>query len=254
MDERIGGHTAGRIFAATGISPSTLRSWERRYGFPEPSRAAAGDRQDRRYTDADLEEIEMVVALREQGWPLGVAIKRARSRNAAPSLYAALASSLQVVPERAAKPEMTARSHAIEDVLLEGGPPDILVGAFQRETFYRREEPRWATLAAGSGCAVVFAEFPAARPDREDGPMEVAVGPGHILLGEWALACRRPGYAAALAGWEYPETAVPRDSERRFEYVATTQPDAVDDLLYTAALAAMELEPDVGRKLAEAIG
>ena len=28
-----------------GVSPNTLRSWERRYGFPQPQRSPGGHRQ-----------------------------------------------------------------------------------------------------------------------------------------------------------------------------------------------------------------
>jgi len=38
--------------AMLGVSPNTLRSWERRFGFPEPKRTAGGHRQ------FDLAEIE----------------------------------------------------------------------------------------------------------------------------------------------------------------------------------------------------
>ena len=38
--------------AMLGVSPSTLRSWERRFGYPEPRRTAGGHRQ------FDLNEIE----------------------------------------------------------------------------------------------------------------------------------------------------------------------------------------------------
>ena len=31
--------------AMLGVSPSTLRSWERRFGFPEPRRTPGGHRQ-----------------------------------------------------------------------------------------------------------------------------------------------------------------------------------------------------------------
>ncbi len=38
--------------AMLGVSPNTLRSWERRFGFPEPRRTAGGHRQ------FDLAQIE----------------------------------------------------------------------------------------------------------------------------------------------------------------------------------------------------
>ena len=46
--------------AMLGVSPNTLRSWERRFGFPEPKRTAGGHRQ------FDLAEIEALRAAFEE--------------------------------------------------------------------------------------------------------------------------------------------------------------------------------------------
>jgi hypothetical protein len=72
-----GGQTvsATRFAALTGVSRERLRTWERRYGFPEPHRTDAGPR---RYA---LEDVQRVVAVRraaEAGVPIPRAIERTR--------------------------------------------------------------------------------------------------------------------------------------------------------------------------------
>ena len=66
---------ATRFAALTGVSRERLRTWERRYGFPEPQRTDAGPR---RYA---LEDVQRVVAVRraaEAGVPIPRAIERTR--------------------------------------------------------------------------------------------------------------------------------------------------------------------------------
>ena len=58
-----------------GVSPSTLRSWERRFGYPEPRRSAGGHRQ------FDLAEIEALRAAFQETQNVSSAIAaRARPR------------------------------------------------------------------------------------------------------------------------------------------------------------------------------
>jgi DNA-binding transcriptional MerR regulator len=42
-----------------GISPNTLRSWERRYNFPQPHRSAGGHRQ---YSLTQIEALRLTLA------------------------------------------------------------------------------------------------------------------------------------------------------------------------------------------------
>ena len=50
--------------AATGITESTLSSWERRYGLPKPKRSKSGRRL---YTEADIAIIQRMALLLETG-------------------------------------------------------------------------------------------------------------------------------------------------------------------------------------------
>jgi DNA-binding transcriptional MerR regulator/methylmalonyl-CoA mutase cobalamin-binding subunit len=52
----------------TGVNPITLRAWERRYGLIKPHRTATGHRL---YNASHVELVRRVVALTEQGVPIG---------------------------------------------------------------------------------------------------------------------------------------------------------------------------------------
>ena len=59
--------------AMLGVSPNTLRSWERRFGFPEPRRTAGGHRQ------FELTEIEALRSAFEETHNISSAISWARA-------------------------------------------------------------------------------------------------------------------------------------------------------------------------------
>ena len=59
--------------AMLGVSPNTLRSWERRFGYPEPRRTAGGHRQ------FDLNEIEALRSAFEETHNISSAVAK-RSR------------------------------------------------------------------------------------------------------------------------------------------------------------------------------
>jgi MerR family transcriptional regulator, light-induced transcriptional regulator len=61
-----------------GVSPNTLRSWERRFGYPRPRRTAGGHRQ------YDLAEVEALKQAFEETQNVSSAISIARQRGAGP--------------------------------------------------------------------------------------------------------------------------------------------------------------------------
>src|SRR3712207_9427874 len=65
--------------AMLGISPNTLRSWERRFGFPSPRRSAGGHRQ------FDLAEIDPLRQALEETHNVSSAISIARDSGTCPS-------------------------------------------------------------------------------------------------------------------------------------------------------------------------
>lgn len=145
--------------AMLGVSPNTLRSWERRFGFPEPRRTAGGHRQ------FELSEIEALRSAFEETHNISSAISVARERGAGPATPARLKSALgrfdEAEADRVLEESLTVRSveRTLEEVLLpaiEGlddpGSPSPEYGFAWR----------WATgwLAASRRVAP-----PASRPD-----------------------------------------------------------------------------------------
>jgi DNA-binding transcriptional MerR regulator len=61
-----------------GVSPNTLRSWERRFGYPSPGRTSGGHRQ------YDLAEVEALKQAFEETQNVSSAISIARQRGAGP--------------------------------------------------------------------------------------------------------------------------------------------------------------------------
>jgi DNA-binding transcriptional MerR regulator len=101
-----------------GVSPNTLRSWERRYGYPFPERSAGGHRL------YDLAQIEALRATLGDTQNVSSAISVARERGAGPSSSARLATAFSAFEEEAAdrllEESLTLRSfeRTIEELLL----------------------------------------------------------------------------------------------------------------------------------------
>ena len=102
-----------------GVSPNTLRSWERRYGFPRPRRTPGGHRQ---YA---LNEIESLRATLAETHNVSSAIALARQRGEGPSSGSRLAAAFAAFDEEKAncllEESLALRSveRTIEEVLLE---------------------------------------------------------------------------------------------------------------------------------------
>src|SRR5215204_3795788 len=64
-------YSVGAFARRTGVAAVTLRAWERRYGFPRPSRARGGRRL---YTERDIWTVRALRAHTEQGVPISRAI------------------------------------------------------------------------------------------------------------------------------------------------------------------------------------
>ncbi|MFA9459592.1 MerR family transcriptional regulator [Thiohalorhabdus sp. Cl-TMA] len=56
------------VASMTGVKPVTLRAWERRYGLLRPRRTPKGHRM---YSRADVERIQTILELLEEGIPIG---------------------------------------------------------------------------------------------------------------------------------------------------------------------------------------
>lgn len=72
----------GVLAELTGMSVSTIRAWERRYGVLSPGRTAGGHRL---YTPADVALLNRLAALRREGYSLRHAVQALRSGKHAPT-------------------------------------------------------------------------------------------------------------------------------------------------------------------------
>lgn len=208
----------------TGVAAGTIRMWEQRYGFPEPSRTAAGYRV---YTEQDVVALRRVVAYRNRGLSVPAALERARSLEGAtdrPSIFAAIASGDHPVrPQRLRKKTLVALSRSIEEEAIARAAGPVVIAAFQAERNYRAVEHRYRRLAHVADAVGVFATFRDASFGDEDEPAEIPIAASEALGHEWAVIVDAPGYAACLVGWETPSD----DDARIFEAVWTMDPHVV---------------------------
>jgi MerR family transcriptional regulator, light-induced transcriptional regulator len=106
--------------AMLGVSPSTLRSWERRFGYPMPQRTEGGHRQ------FELTEIEALRQSFSETHDISSAISIARERGEGPSsparLQSALAAFREDLADRLLEESLAVRSveRTVESVLLPG--------------------------------------------------------------------------------------------------------------------------------------
>jgi DNA-binding transcriptional MerR regulator len=101
-----------------GVSPNTLRSWERRFGFPTPRRTAGGHRQ------FDVRELEALRQAFEETHNVSSAVRLARERGPGPASPRRLRSALvrfdEEEADRVLEESLTVRSveRTVEEVLL----------------------------------------------------------------------------------------------------------------------------------------
>jgi hypothetical protein len=125
--------------AMLGVSPSTLRSWERRFGYPEPRRSAGGHRQ------FEVGEIEALRAAFQETQNVSSAIVLARDRGAGPPSPSRLRGALSRFDEdeadRVIEESLAVRSveRSVEEVLLPG------VAALEAGSAEEAFGWRWAT-------------------------------------------------------------------------------------------------------------
>lgn len=214
------GLTIGAVSARTGVSVPVLRSWEDRYGFPQPDRLPGGHR---RYSEADVARVLRVVDERSAGRSLRAAIEAAvsgpESAAGSATVFAGLRRLRPDLPAQViGRRTMLAISLAIEDECLARAERPHLAAAFQGEEVFRRAQPRWEGLARTSAATVVFAGFARSRRARS-GIREVAIPADHPLQREWSVVCDAPEAAAVLAGWER--------QDGRFECLWSVDPEVV---------------------------
>ena len=234
--------TIRELAERTGVAPATLRSWEARYGFPEPTRLAGGHR---RYAERDVAAVLDVLRHRGSGLALEAAVRRTTSEPPrSRSLYAELRRRHpELTPQPLFKTSLLALSRAIEDECCARAEQPVLVGGFQRGTFLRESHARWVELARTAQVAVVFADTCTPGEPGPAGPVEVALPHEAPLNREWIVVCDAPDLPACMAAVERPGQEGVRDSRRRFEALWTVDPRAVRSATRVAVALADEYRP-----------
>jgi DNA-binding transcriptional MerR regulator len=69
-------YTMQAVVSRTGVPADTIRSWERRHGFPRPGRDGTNQRV---YSEADIQVILQLNELKASGWTTSQAIERLRA-------------------------------------------------------------------------------------------------------------------------------------------------------------------------------
>ena len=165
-----------------GVSASTLRTWERRYGFPTPRRSDGGHRL---YDRADIEALREAYA--ETGHASS-AVELARRRGVAPAsclrLHAALSDFDEDAADRVCAEALAVRSveRVIEEVLLDG------VGSLPEGSPERALGLRW-----GAGWIAAQRRLAAPATLRDGILVLDAAGPDVLHVAGLELALRRAG-------------------------------------------------------------
>jgi DNA-binding transcriptional MerR regulator len=188
-----------------GVSPNTLRSWERRFGYPNPRRSPGGHRQ---YELSDLEALRRALADTRD---IAAAVQIAQQRGEGPGSAARLAEAFDSVDEAAAdsimEESIAVRSveRTVEELLL----PALEIAAERRAREAEVELAcRWATGWLHSARRVVP---PATRPEGIllfDSSRGLDVESIHVQALE--LTLRRAGFRVLLLSVSLPQERVGR--------------------------------------------
>jgi DNA-binding transcriptional MerR regulator len=144
--------------AMLGVSPNTLRSWERRFGYPSPKRTTGGHRL------YELTELEALRQAFEETHNISSAISIARERGEGPASASRLASAFRRFDEaranRIMEESLALRSveRTVDELLLPA------VGALEDEAGLPEREMAWR-FAAGWLAAALRVAPPAHRPE-----------------------------------------------------------------------------------------
>ncbi len=230
--------TIGELSEHTGISTQLLRTWETRFGFPEPTRLPSGHR---RYTGADVRAVRRVLEERDRGTRLEQAIgvaRRAEDATQSGSVYASLSLRHPELTSYALKKStLLALSWAIEDEATAQAAQGVLVGTFQRGRYFGQSAQRWQDFARTARGSLAMADFP--EHDDDARPAKVALSPDSPLLREWIVVHDAPTFAAALVAWELPGQGDVRDTDRHFEALWTVEGRIVRDVAVMCVEAAV---------------
>lgn len=188
-----------------GVSPNTLRSWERRFDYPKPRRTAGGHRQ------YDLTELEALRRALMETHNISSAIEVARQRGEGPSSPSRLLDAFdhfdESVADRVMEESLAVRSveRSVEEVLLPA--VELAEGRDGREAELEMA-CRWATGWIHSARRVV------PPPSRSQGVIlfdaseRLDLESLHVQALD--LAVRRAGFPSLLLSFDLPPERVAR--------------------------------------------
>jgi DNA-binding transcriptional MerR regulator len=188
-----------------GVSPNTLRSWERRFEYPKPRRTAGGHRQ------YDLTELEALRRALMETHNISSAIEVARQRGEGPSSPTRLLDAFdhfdESVADRVMEESLAVRSveRSVEEVLLPA--VELAEGRDGREAELEMA-CRWATGWIHASRRVVP---PPTRPQGVilfDASNHLDLESLHVQALD--LAIRRAGFPSLLLSFDLPPERVSR--------------------------------------------
>jgi DNA-binding transcriptional MerR regulator len=188
-----------------GVSPNTLRSWERRFGYPQPRRTQGGHRQ------YELSELESLRRALLETHNISSAIELARQRGEGPSSPSRLIDAFErfdeVGADRVMEESLAVRSieRTVEEVML---PALELAEDRDGREAERELAHRWAT---GWLHATRRLAPPASRPQGVllfDSSKRLDLESLHVQALE--LALRRAGFRTLLLAFDLPPERIVR--------------------------------------------
>jgi MerR family transcriptional regulator, light-induced transcriptional regulator len=188
-----------------GVSPNTLRSWERRFDYPKPRRTAGGHRQ------YDLAELEALRRALLETHNISSAIQVARQRGEGPSSAARLLEAFdrfdEQLADRIMEESLAVRSveRTVEDLLLPS--LEMAAGREGREAEYELA-CRWATGWMHAARRVAPAATRAEGVMLFDSSPSLDVEALHVQALE--LALRRAGFRVLLLSMSLAQERVQR--------------------------------------------
>jgi DNA-binding transcriptional MerR regulator len=188
-----------------GVSPNTLRSWERRFDYPKPRRTAGGHRQ------YDLTELEALRRALMETHNISSAIEVARQRGEGPSSPTRLLDAFdhfdEAVADRVMEESLAVRSveRSVEEVLLPA--IELAEGRDGREAELEMA-CRWATGWIHASRRVVPAPTRPQGVILFDASERLDLESLHVQALD--LAIRRAGFPSLLLSFDLPPERVAR--------------------------------------------
>lgn len=212
VEELTEGFSIGVLAARSGLTPTVLRTWDNRFGFPAGARAASGHR---RFTDADVDLVREVLEVRASGVALGAAIESVQRRRRRPleSVHAVLARDFpHLGVQRLRRRALVAASYAVEDEALARAERPLVLGSFQTGHRFDDQRDRWDELGRTAAWSAVLADFAAGAVTRGEPvaadpsatPARCQLPEGSALRREWTVVTVSESRAALVSAWEVP--------------------------------------------------